>query len=156
MICFKFTLNFCCQSTFPPQLSCRVVSSMIIRRRGRISFVLLLTRLFIDNVLLVLYRGIPCCVYNHYLGHNSHLLLHYQKRKRRENRYYCVKIRFRVLTQCMDYDKKIVDCTHRWHFPWWQTACGGVIPVWTSQSLVTSHLEPTASDWCLNRRKTRH
>ena len=54
--------------------------------------------LFIDIVLIVSFRGISCCLDNRYFGHNSHLLLHYKKKKKRENRYCCVKICFTSAT----------------------------------------------------------
>ena len=41
------------------------------------------SRLFIDIVPDLSYRGISCCLDNRYFGHTSHLLLHYKKKRKK-------------------------------------------------------------------------
>ena len=67
------------------------------------------SRLFIDSVLIVFFRDTSCRLDNRYFGHNSHLLLLYKRKKKKEKHMYrCVKICFTsavLLADCIDFNK---------------------------------------------------
>ena len=68
------------------------------------------SRLFTDILRLLLHRDTSCCLDNRYFGHNSHLLLHYKKKKRKYG-LLCEDLLFYKCYHIVWIVRKIVRCT---------------------------------------------